>query len=694
MDFPTPSPVTLRDRLDVAQLVAYLRSESRKRPVVLLTVGTGETAPHASPQRIAEAAPGRVDVVVLPTNDLTRAFSDSVGQHSSVFRGACRVYPPGDRWESDPYSVPLRLVRNRVEIADLQKLLIEDLHQALERPDVPTSMTIDASSPVLNPVPVPNEPAPSLISTKQDASALAAYLFSERRKVPVVVVTRASTASAAYADVAELRADLAGLADVFEITSLVASWGFSEAAPPMCQVYGGAARVYPIGTEWVDNPYLSPLRFAYSNRDRELVTRALISDALGMSATKLVFETRAKTALVRGVVLGVAGDRGMVKLDDGSMGVLWPALVEPGLPAARLFVKGMTIRGSIDSKSRRIDVRDMLQQPSAALSGYQADDTILVKVSAVAAHSCVVDMFPGVSVNVDVSDVTDVEQSDLAALMTVGETLRAVVVDRGPAHSGWHLSLIEAGETTEIAPPPSILAGGPPWLEQSAPPQPPTDLPRAEPVDELPPPLAARGDDGELIQAIQHENRQLAEQVRQRDAKVERLQGELRRARTDRRQSEKARTQARREQAAQERFAREGRFFVDDAEQLDFEIRTAWVYATLPSEKVARRLKPYTYGPEFLATCNQIQGVPREKIVEVMVQVLTGRDVELASRELHQLRTGTGGDDPPVTRDGGETCWRVSLQVKTPSARRLHYWMCNDGSIEFSSVRLHDDMSP
>lgn len=77
-----------------------------------------------------------------------------------------------------------------------------------------------------------------------------------------------------------------------------------------------------------------------------------------------------------------------------------------------------------------------------------------------------------------------------------------------------------------------------------------------------------------------------------------------------------------------------------------------------------------------------------------MVQVLTGRDAELVSRELHQLRTGMGGDDPPVTRTGGETCWRVSLQVKTPSARRLHYWMRNDGSIEFSSVRLHDDIRP
>jgi len=55
---------------------------------------------------------------------------------------------------------------------------------------------------------------------------------------------------------------------------------------------------------------------------------------------------------------------------------------------------------------------------------------------------------------------------------------------------------------------------------------------------------------------------------------------------------------------------------------------------------------------------------------------------EIAGRELHQLRTGTGGNDPVRVRPDGATCWRVSLQVKTPPARRLHYWMLNDGSIE------------
>ena len=115
---------------------------------------------------------------------------------------------------------------------------------------------------------------------------------------------------------------------------------------------------------------------------------------------------------------------------------------------------------------------------------------------------------------------------------------------------------------------------------------------------------------------------------------------------------------------------------------------------TGPTEKKDLSLKRWTYNPQFIQTMQEVQGVSKAKIVEVIVHVLTGRDSELASRELHLLKTGKGGDDPPVVRDRGEYCWRVSLQTNTASARRLHYWACADGSIELSSIRLHDDFRP
>jgi len=73
---------------------------------------------------------------------------------------------------------------------------------------------------------------------------------------------------------------------------------------------------------------------------------------------------------------------------------------------------------------------------------------------------------------------------------------------------------------------------------------------------------------------------------------------------------------------------------------------------------------------------------------------LTGLADQLPGRDLHRLRPGTGGDDPPVTRQDGATCRRVALQRNTPAAWRLHFWRCAGGHVELCRVVTHDDTDP
>lgn len=76
------------------------------------------------------------------------------------------------------------------------------------------------------------------------------------------------------------------------------------------------------------------------------------------------------------------------------------------------------------------------------------------------------------------------------------------------------------------------------------------------------------------------------------------------------------------------------------------------------------------------------------------VDVLTGRAETLASRELHPLRVGeAGGTEQRVRAEDGAKAWRVSLQINTPSARRLHFWRLPDGGVELSRVGVHDDLT-
>jgi hypothetical protein len=132
--------------------------------------------------------------------------------------------------------------------------------------------------------------------------------------------------------------------------------------------------------------------------------------------------------------------------------------------------------------------------------------------------------------------------------------------------------------------------------------------------------------------------------------------------------------------------------FADPEDQFRHEVYLSWARRIAKGDKAGRQLAPYVVGERFLVSLGSA-GVDRAKVIDVVVEVFTGLAAELDSRELHRLRTAGGGDSPPVVRPDGATCWRVSLQRSTPSARRLHYWRTNSG-FELSRVVLHDDFEP
>lgn len=695
LQLPGTGPQAITDRFDVHRLVTYLRSESRTRPVVLLTVARGRHDTYVQPGDFT--ADGRADVITLTHDQVTYALSDAVGKEASVFGGACRVYPPGTQWATDPHTVPLFLARDPREIKDLKSRLLEALRRALTpqpaaaQPTPGRSAAPGARTPVAGASPSrPGSPStPQIVRTADDAHALAAHLRSGERRLPVAVVSRATGTTEAYADVAELRASLQGIADVTEIETNEASWAFSDAVPKLGRVYGGASRVYPIGTGWESDPYSSPLRFAYGRFDRVRVTRELISDAMGMAGSGgFVTATPDDSAAVpiRGVVKWLAGERALVDVSGSMPCTVWPELVEPGMSAEALFRIGMPVHGLMDPATRRLDVRDMRRTAESAVGAYGPGDTVLARVSAVDASGCTVELFPGHAERIP-ADLVHLDL-DPRALFIVGEVVPVWVGARDDTTGEWLLSLIDAGSPEEAVTAPSILDGGPPWLDPG---QAGEQMVAVEPEEEPEPtvePVALPEATADVVEALTQEKAQLVEEVlglRQALAAAHASAKELRR---EIREASKKRSRSR-------PSLPDERLFTDPGEQLDFEIRWAWALAVGAAEKARYPLTPWRYGPDFFASLDSVEGVSRAKVVEVIVQVLTGRAPEVAARELHQLRTGLGGDDPPVVREhGSETCWRVSLQVNSPSARRLHFWRCADGAVELSGLRLHDDFRP
>ncbi|MFT3888274.1 MAG: hypothetical protein QM713_08955 [Arachnia sp.] len=704
MQLPAAEPVVVRDVLDLARLVDVLRSEARTRPVAVLTVDRGQTQPYVDARRLFSDLKGAIDVVTIPTDDLTHDLARRLtDERAGVYRGACRVYPLGSAWEQDPHLSKLRMARDAGEIERLPEALLRDAREAVAAASAAAARaTQHATPPPARPggAPLPAPPrvpgaspsalqraavsspapvlAPEEVRTATQARALADHLRDAARPRPAVVVTRATGTPAPFIEVAELRDELNGLAEVFEIETLEASWAFSAALPDGCQVYGGASRVYPVGVEWLDDPRVSPLRFAFGAADKVKVKGLLLSDALSMAGGSLTLGGGPEQPTeVEGVVQGTVGGSALVMLPGQGTGVIWPELVQPGLPVDALLAKGMRVRGLMSPNGRRIDVRAMRVDPAEALAAYAVGDTVLARVEAVTSAGCAVSLLPGVAVQVPLREMSE-DAADPRTLVGVGEVVSVRVLGREP----WSLSLLDALEPAEAVAAPSVLRGGPPWLSPPEPVQPPPP----EPEEPEPTPVAAPAPDPTAEAALRRENDQLRALLAKADRRITSLENDLSRSR----QSLREATRKKRRQAS--RPVADAMAFATDSEQLDHEVYLEWATKIPAGEKAKRPLRAHQYGPRFFDSLKKIEGVSREKLVEVVMHVLTGLDAELASRELHQLRTGSGGDDPTRTRSDGSTAWRVSIQVNTPSARRLHYWRRPDGTVELARVCLHDDL--
>jgi len=133
--------------------------------------------------------------------------------------------------------------------------------------------------------------------------------------------------------------------------------------------------------------------------------------------------------------------------------------------------------------------------------------------------------------------------------------------------------------------------------------------------------------------------------------------------------------------------------YLDPEKQFRHDVYFAWYRRIPQTEKSERPLPEYVIGPDFLGSLDSTEGIDRGKVIDVVVEVVTGLAEQLDGRDLHQLRESAVGGSRPVVRGDGATCWRVALQRETASARRLHFWR-NGQTIELSRVVVHDDDTP
>ncbi len=716
-------------------LVNRLLDAARVRAVILLSTKWGHLTPPVDVPTIQAAAPD-ADVVIIETGELTRLIANRLPAEGGAFGGAGRVYPPGVDWAADPRRFsPLRL--DHGQPVEQAQQLIDDLaflRTGATRPPVATRPPSPASSPVkptppkpvgvtpaifarpgqrvtprdVAPAPAVPTPAalaprvplpgverlPSLLVTNADVYHFSMMVQSPERERPVALISRPAGHDRAFIDVERLRDDAGDLIDIYEIPTGGPTWELNNYMHPTYSVYGGAGRVYPVGLKFDGSDLArSPLRFVWNEADGPKATAALIGDALAMAFAQGYRSrtvSQATTVAASGTVTGVVGGRGLVALDGGGLATIWPELTAPDVEADRLLMQGMGVAGRLDVETKRLDVTT--RSADDALQGYTAGASVLAVARMVAQVRAELELYPGITAVLPVAEAEAYGTHDLRDVLSEGETLAVRIVRQVPTL----MVSLEDVDDEALLPAPALLPGGPPWLQLTAPVVAIDEVPPAEQAVALEPIILEKvpAEVTDQMNALRFELEAQRQLLAEAGHELRNLRAELSETKRSRRQAHDKLARLEKVERAHERAVQasinDEHLFPSDAEQLDFEIYVAWARRTTADEKRDLPLLPHTYGPEFFSSWASIEGIERSKVVDVLVDVLTGRDAELASRELHQMRTSEAGGAPFLTRDDGATAWRVSLQVKTPSARRLHYWRTSDGNIELASIRLHD----
>lgn len=96
----------------------------------------------------------------------------------------------------------------------------------------------------------------------------------------------------------------------------------------------------------------------------------------------------------------------------------------------------------------------------------------------------------------------------------------------------------------------------------------------------------------------------------------------------------------------------------------------------------------FAFNKEFVESANKCFAANARgliaKVLRAMADTLDGRKPSLT----HDLRTGLGGGNPQLTRNGARA-WRRDVTYEY----HLHYWVCEDGTVEFGSVVVHNDFT-
>ncbi|MDR0945218.1 MAG: hypothetical protein LBM66_03535, partial [Bifidobacteriaceae bacterium] len=685
-----------------------------------ISIRSGETEPLIDAQAVASELGDLADVWVLPTNSLSWGLSKTLPDKTQVYGGAGRAYPVDPSWQDNPYDSPLRFAMDAEQGKSATKHLISDaMTMAVRAGLLKTSVTTKEAPTVSGTVrglageqrvlvqlddgalatiwpdlTLPEVPAENLLKSGQRVTG---RLDPGERRLDVrasLVPPETALKNYGPGDVILVRVHQVSVNTV----RVVAFPGLKDVAIGALAVTGGDVEVADLRDLFSPGEVvkarvigIDPLALRMDDverDDRHVPAPAVLPGGPPwIELPQLVKRTTALPSDASGRAHAAVGvsDAGTPAGNGGAAG---PAAAFPGAP------NPLDVYGALAAKKKGVPYKPNVR-PAAPPA--------VPEPPAEAAPDAVAEAYARGFRDGLAGSPAAGPAEDAAGLAAAGEpALPDVPPEEGtasdtgnkPAPSPLLVARAHRGGQARTAPPAPAMPDSEEALRNEL-----LALRQAErgarvTAEKWQGRLEKAGDDLAAARLerdqFQATAREAAEEVNQLNHQVADLRTKLRETQGDVRAARRE-AQAAAGKATNLEDALADKFLEAD-QQLRFEIYVCWAIRVLPQEKADYPLPDYRIGPEFVASLNRLQGVDRGKVVDVIVEVLTGRVVEKASsRRLHRLRESSGGGTPGRTRADGAVAMRVAIQHGTPGARQLHYWQLPNGGIELIKVGVHDE---
>lgn len=463
------------------------------------------------------------------------------------------------------------------------------------------------------------------VNDRDQALELAEWVKNPLRRRPVIVTSTTSGNRPEF-DIAYIAERTGHVADAYLLITGAPTQVFSASLPDRAGAYGGAARVYPVGTHWLDDVSAAPFFLGQNPDTIDSETESLIRAALGPREPSAPAASGLASRLDPAVLAALG--------EAAAAAATAPTRVDPPAnrapsTAAIVSAPGDDNLGYLGRSVARPDAKSLPDHLRAKLSrnllsGPSAAEQLRLQEAVTRTIQAALD--------------AEVE----AAAATRAALQRELDAVRADAASERDRLALEAAEAHAAS---------------------------NRTITELRSELVRL--DAELGDAVRNSHR---------------LQRELR-AVKDRARAPKPRLTVQQPAAPSIPW----NLFTEEEDAVRHAIYLTWAEAVHPSDKAGTPLPDYRVGEHFAASLREFTEPQQRKALRCVVDTLTGRSAELASRAVHVLRTSEAGDTPAVTREDGAVCFRANIETNTASARRLHYWKLTDGGIELSRAVQHDD---